>query len=70
MQPLFHLFVLEVGVGGNAKFSVHVRGNAKFSIFTYQHVGIPNTKLWLWGPKPTPGPNANGFMSQWNIGFS
>ena len=30
-------------------------GNANFSVFRYQHVGIPN---------------ANGFASQWNIGFS
>ena len=22
------------------------------------------------GSKPTPGPNANGFASQWNIGFN
>ena len=23
-----------------------------------------------WGSKPKPVPNANGFASQWNIGFS
>ena len=28
-----------------------------------------NTKLWRWGSKLTPGPNANGFASQWNIGL-
>ena len=41
-----------------------------FSFFRYQHVGISNTKLWRWGSKPTPVPNANVFLSQWNIGFS
>ena len=40
-------------------------GNAKI----YQHVGIfwVDPKVWRWGSKPTPGPNANGFASQWNI---
>ena len=59
MQPIFHLFTLGVGVGGNANLCV----------FKYQHVSIPNTKLWHWGSKPTRGPNANGFASQWHIGF-
>ena len=40
-----------------------------FSGFRYQHVGIGNAKLWRWGSKPTPVPNANGFASQWNIGL-
>ena len=66
--PIFHLLELEVGIGGNANFSVRVVGNANFSVFRYQHVGIPNTKLWRWGSKLTQGPNANGFASQWNIG--
>ena len=26
-------------------------------------------KVWRWGSKPTPVPNANGFALQWNIGF-
>ena len=61
--PIFHLLALGVGVGGNANFSVCiggnanfsvcVGGNANFSIFRYQHVGIPNAKLWHWGSKPT-----------------
>ena len=25
--------------------------------------------MWCWGSKPKPGPNANGFASQWNIGL-
>ena len=57
--PIFHLLVLGVGVGGNANFSV----------FRYQHVRISNEKLWHWGSEPTRGPNANGFASQWKIGF-
>ena len=57
-------------VGGNAKFSVPIGDNANFSVFRYQHVGIPNVELWRWGSKPTPGPNANGFASQWNIGLT
>ena len=52
--------VLGVGVGCNANFSA----------FRCQHVGIGYAKLWRWGSKPTPGPNANGLASQWNIGLS
>ena len=59
-----------VGVGINANFSFRVGGNASFSVFRYQHVGIPNAKLWRWGSKQTQGPNVNGFASQWNIGFT
>ena len=44
-------------------------GKAKFCVFRYQHVGIPNAKLRRLGSKPMPGPNANGFASQWNKGF-
>ena len=54
------------GIGGNAHFRFGVGG---FRIFRYQHVGIPKAKLWRWGCKPTPGPNAKGFASQWNIGL-
>ena len=39
------------------------------SVFRYQHVSIGNAKLWRWGSKPMPVPNANGFALQWNIGF-
>ena len=53
MQP-------KIRVGANANF---------FSVFRYQHVGTGNAKLWRWGSKPTPIPNANGFASQWNIGL-
>ena len=59
---------LGVGVGGNANFCVCIGGNANFSIFRYQHVGIPNAKLWCWGS--TQRPKANGFASQWNIDFT
>ena len=34
------------------------------------YFALGDAKVWLWGSKPTPGPNANGFASQWNIGFS
>ena len=57
--PIFHLLTLGVGV----------EGKANFNVFGYQHVGISNGKLWCWGSETTPGPNANGFASQWNIGF-
>ena len=66
--PLFHLLVLGVGVGGNTNFSVGVGVNASFSIFRYQHVVIPNAKLWCWGSEPMRGPNVNGFALQQNIG--
>ena len=66
--PILHLLTLGVGVGGNATFSVCVGSNTNFSIFRYQHVGIPNAKLWRLGSKSMPGPNVNGFVSQWNIG--
>ena len=67
--PIFHLLSLGVGVGGNTNVNVRVGANANFSVFRYQHVGIPNAKLCRLGSKATPGPNANGFASQWNIGF-
>ena len=69
-QPIFHLLALGVGVGGNANLGVGVGANANFSVFRYQHVVIPNIKLWWWGFKPMRGPNTNGFASQWNIGLS
>ena len=53
-------------VGSNANLSVHVGGNANFSVFRYQHVGIPNAKLWRWGSKPKRGPNSNGFASTYS----
>ena len=31
---------------------------------------LGDAKVWRWGSKPTPVPNAIGFASQWNIGFS
>ena len=34
------------------------------------YFALGDAKVWRWGSKPTPGPNANGFASQWNIGFS
>ena len=40
------------------------------AFFRYQDIGIPNAKLWRLGSKPMGGPSANGFASQWNIGFS
>ena len=30
---------------------------------------LGDAKVWRWGSKPTALPNANGFASQWNIGF-
>ena len=56
-------------MGGNATFRIGVGCNANFHVFRYQHVCIPNKKLWLWGSKPARGPNVNGFASQWNIGL-
>ena len=53
-SPIFHLLALGVGIEGNANFNVCVGGNANFRcVFRYQHVGIPNEKLWSWGSKPT-----------------
>ena len=54
---------------GNTNFNVRVGRNTNFSVFRYQHVGIGNAKLWCCGPKATQGSNANGFASQWNIGY-
>ena len=68
-SPIFHLLMLGVGVWGNANFSIRVGDNTNLSVFRYQHVGIPNAKLWHWVSKSMRGPNANGFVSQWNIGF-
>ena len=66
---IVHLLASGVGVGGNTNFSVCIWGNTDFSVSRYQHVGIPNAKLWRWGSKPTQGPNANGFASQRNVGL-
>ena len=33
------------------------------------YFALGDAKVWRWGSKPTPGPNANGFASKWNIGF-
>ena len=68
-QPLFYWLALGFCVGGNANFMFRVGDSANISVFRYQHVTIPNSKLWRWGSKPTPGPNANGFAPQWNIGL-
>ena len=54
-QTIFHWLELGVCVGGNVNFMFCIGGNAT---------------LWHWASKPTPGPNVNGFASQWNIGFS
>ena len=48
---------------------LRVGGNANISVFRYQHVFIGTAKLWRWGSKPTPVPDAYGFASQWNIGL-
>ena len=55
-RPIFHLFTLGVCIGGNTNFSVCVGGSANVSAFRYQHLGIPNAKLSLWGYCPTDGP--------------
>ena len=68
-QPIIYWLALGFCVGGTTNFMFRFGGNTNFSVFRYQHVGMPNTKLWCWGSKPMPGPNANGFASQWNIGF-
>ena len=69
MQPIFPWLALGFCIGGNANFMFCVGDNTNFSFFRYQLVGVLNAKLW-WGSKPTPGPNVNGFASQWNIGFN
>ena len=33
------------------------------------YFALGDAKVWRWGSEPTPGPNTNGFLSQWNIGF-
>ena len=55
---------------GDANFKIRIGGTQILSVFRYQHVNIGHVKLWHWGSKATPVPNANGFASQWNIGFS
>ena len=51
--PLFHMNEHSARVWGwrwgNANFSVGVGGNVNSRVFTYQHVGIPNSKLCCWG---------------------
>ena len=67
---IFYVLALGVCVGSNVNFSIGVGHDENFGICRYQHVGIPNAKLWHWGSKPTRGQNANGFASQWNIGLN
>ena len=70
MQPLYHWLALG--------FCVRVTQILYFALgVTYilafldtNMLVISKAKLWRWGSKPTPGPNANGFASQWNIGFN
>ena len=66
-----YILLTRVGVciGGNANLRFGVGGNTNFSVFRYQHVCVPNAKLWRWVSEPTQGPNANGFALQWNIGL-
>ena len=59
-------FIAPVRVWGNANFRVRV-GSA--NLFRYQHVGIPNAQFLHCGIRPTRGPNAKGFVLQWNIGL-
>ena len=33
------------------------------------YFALCDAKVWRWGSKPTPVPNANSFASQWNIGL-
>ena len=68
-QPIFHWLVLGFCFRGNTNFMFFIGGNANLGVFRYQHVCIPKAKLWCWGSKPTPGPNAKVLPSLWNIGF-
>ena len=60
-QPIFHWLAFGFRVGQILGFALAPR---------YQHVCIPNAKLWLRGYCPTPTPNARYFASQWNIGLT
>ena len=66
--PIFHLVALGLVLEVMQILVFGFGGNANFSVFRYQRVGMPNTKLWRYRSKPTGGHNANGFVSQWNIG--
>ena len=68
-QKMYMANTLGVCNGGNENFMFRVGGKGNFSIFRYQHVGISNAEMWLWGSQPTQGPDTNGFALQWNIGF-
>ena len=52
----------------NAKM-LHLEPNATYIPDTNMLVSfaLGDAKVWRWGFKPTPVPNANGFASQWNI---
>ena len=34
------------------------------------YFALGDAKVWHWGSKPMPIPNANGFASQWNVGLN
>ena len=62
MQPVIHLFAL-----GVTQILALALGVTHILFLNTNMLIPPNAKLWRWGSKPTPGPNANGFASQWNI---
>ena len=33
------------------------------------YFALGDAKVWRWGSKPTAGPNANGFASQWTLDY-
>ena len=57
------------GVGGwpqNANFSQKMPKYTNMLVY----FALGDVKVWRWGSKPTPVPNANGFASQWYIGLN
>ena len=58
-------------VGGNTNFMFHGGGNANFSVLDTRMLVYPTQNCGIGGPSQHKDlGNANGFASQWTIGFS
>ena len=62
--PIFHLVALGVGVGV-MQILAFLLGVTQILAFLDTNMLVSPTRWWS---KPTGGPNANGFVWQWNIG--
>ena len=67
------IYILPVHVGGwrlgKQILSFEFGVTQILAFFDTNMLVFPTRNCGVWGSKPTRGPNANGFASQWNIGL-